>query len=409
MISNRLTTDTPSAVANIPMQTETEHKKENTAAAQTAGLTLSPPPSDGDSASLIADKSSPKMSADADVPGAPPAAAVPLSVPRRAINKASEIRSSLPTHLKLKLKIAISVIMIASLPLFLKIDPEKTWQAAIHTNPWILAGTLVLFVSTIIFSARRWQILAAAVGFNKSFLELCKYCYVGLFFNLFLPSTVGGDFSRCYYLSKGSGKYAEAFYSVLADRASGIAVLFVSATCGILLSPGAKDLPWQLKGPIYLGTFGLFFVMPFMPYLTRRFLGDGNWIARQFNNPTAQIFWKDKKLLFAALGWSCFTQFLTVLCHVGVGLALGFGTKVPLWYYFVFYPCVAVLGFVTPSFNGIGIREWAYTYFLMLMGVDRANALTYALIWLALTTSLSLVGGGIYVGSKLAPPPAPEE
>lgn len=331
-----------------------------------------------------------------------------LSMPRRAINRAAEIRKQLSPSFKLKVKIAISVIMFTSLPLFLKIDPKKTWDAAVHTNLWFLSATLLLFVSTIVFSARRWQILASAVGFKQGFIELCKYCYVGMFFNLFLPSTVGGDFSRCYYISKGTGKYADAFYSVLADRASGIAVLFVSASLGIVLSPGANQLPWQLKLPIYAGTFGLFCVMPLMPYLTRRFLGENNWIARQFNNSTAQVFWKDKKLVAAAVGWSLFTQLLMVLCHVGVGLALGFATKIPIWYYFVFYPCVAVLGFVTPSFNGIGIREWAYTYFLMLMGVERANALTYALMWLLLTTALSLLGGVVYVGSKLKPPPAQE-
>jgi uncharacterized membrane protein YbhN (UPF0104 family) len=336
-------------------------------------------------------------------------APVPQSMPRRAINKAREIRHSMPKSLKLKIKIFISVVMFGSLPLLLKVDPQKTWQAATHANLWLLAATAALFISTIIISARRWQILTRALGFQKRFWELCKYCYVGMFFTLFLPSTVGGDFSRCYYISKGTEKYAEAFYSVIADRASGIAVLFATATLGLLLGPGARELPWQLKWPIFAGTFALFCVMPFMPLLTRKLLGETNWIARQFNGPHAQVFWKDKKLVVAALAWSFLTQFMMVLCHIGVGLALGLGDKVPTYYYFVFYPCVAVLGFVTPSFNGIGIREWAYTYFLMMSGVDRDSALTYALIWLALTTLLSLVGGVVYVGSKLAPPPPQED
>ena len=56
-----------------------------------------------------------------------------------------------------------------------------------------------------------------------------------------------------------------------------------------------------------------------------------------------------------------------------------------------------MLGFVTPSFNGIGIREWAYTYFLTLTGVDKAHALTYAIMWLGLNTLSSLVGGLVYL------------
>jgi hypothetical protein len=52
---------------------------------------------------------------------------------------------------------------------------------------------------------------------------------------------------------------------------------------------------------------------------------------------------------------------------------------------------------VTPSFNGIGIREWAYTYFLSAAGVDRPQALTYAIMWLTYTTLMSLSGGIVYL------------
>jgi glycosyltransferase 2 family protein len=331
------------------------------------------------------------------------------SIPRRAINIMRQIRHSLPKPLKLKLKILFSVALFASLPLFLKIDPQKTLAVITQTNLWVLAATAFVVVATTALNARRWQILAGALGINKPFLELAQYYYVGMFFNLFLPSTVGGDFSRCYYVSKGTGRYKDALYSVLADRAAGVAVLCASASAGILLSPQAKELPLQLKLPILAGAFGLFAVMPYLPVITRRLLGDHNWIARQFNNSNAQIFWRDKSLVAAAMAWSVFIQVIMVSCHFGVAAALGIASKMPLWYYFVFYPCVAVLGFVTPSFNGLGIREWAYTYFLMLMGVDRAAALSYALAWLLLTTLLSWVGGLVYVVARLTPPPQDQD
>jgi uncharacterized membrane protein YbhN (UPF0104 family) len=323
--------------------------------------------------------------------------------PKAMVHKAGEVRRRIPKSVKIKLKILFSLIMFASLFLFGKVDLNKTWQALLHTNPWIIGATTTLLLSTIIIQAHRWQIIAGYVGFKRSLGEMVRYYYVGMFFNLFLPSTVGGDFSRCYYLSKGEGKYGRAFYSVIADRASGIAVLFLSATLGLLLSPDAASLPWQLKWPIFAGTFALFCVMPFMPWLTRTVLGQNNWIARQFNDSALNIFWTNKPLIALALVWSIIAQLLMVVCHIGVGMALNL--NVPLWYYFIFYPAVAVLGFITPSFNGIGIREWAYTYFLMMVGIDRAHGLTYALLWLALTTLTSLVGGLVYAASHMSPPP----
>lgn len=297
---------------------------------------------------------------------------------------------------KLRIKLCFSLVVLASLFLFGKIDLSSSWQAALNADRWCILGAVGLFLFSVVLNAYRWKLLARAVGFNKPLLKLVQYCYVGQFFNLFLPSTVGGDFSRCYYLSKGTGNYASAFYSVLADRALGIAVLFLMASAGIIFGPGGGGIPWQLKAPIFAGAFFVFAVLPFVPALSRRILGPQNWVSRQFNDSPANVYWRNKQLMLVCLSWSIALQILMVGIHVLVGMALGLN-QVPFWYYFVFYPSVAVLGFITPSFNGIGIREWAYTYFLTMMGVDRAHALTYAIILLGLTTFMSLVGGLVYM------------
>ncbi len=305
---------------------------------------------------------------------------------------------------KLRLKLVVSTVLFASLFLFGKVNLSEVWSAALNADRWYLSVAVVILLLSVVGMAHRWQLLAAAVGLKKGLLELVQYCFVGQFFNLFLPSTVGGDFSRCYYISKGTGKYSNAFYSVIADRTSGIAVLFLMATAGILLGPGGEGLPWQLKWPIFAGTIFTFGLMPFVPRLSKRLLGERNWIARQFNESAATVYWRDKNLMFVCLVWSLLLQMVMVGCHIAVGLSLGL-VDVPLWYYFVFYPAVAVLGFITPSFNGIGIREWGYTYFLTLVGVDRTRALTFAIMWLGLSTLSSLVGGLVYVAGhfKISP------
>jgi len=297
---------------------------------------------------------------------------------------------------KLKIKLGISLVLFSSLFLLGKVDLSKSWQAAATADSRFLVLAVCLYISSTFLNAWRWKILAGAVGLNRSFLKLTQYCFVGLFFNLFFPSTVGGDFSRCYYLYKGSNNYRGAFYSVLADRAVGISVLFLFASAGLLFGPGGAQLPWPLKAPIFAGTAIIFGIVPFLPALTRMFLGKDNWLTRQFNNSAAQIYWQDKNLIFVSLLLSIFMQIIMVGCHIAIGLALKLH-NIPLWYYFVFYPSVAVLGFVTPSFNGIGIREWAYTYFLMLMGVERSCALTFAIMLLGLTTLGSLIGGFVYL------------
>lgn len=198
---------------------------------------------------------------------------------------------------KMRLKIGISVVMIASLFLFGKIDLSKSFEIAMHANLWFLGLAVLMYFSSTLLNAYRWQLLANAVGLRKPFFKLVQFCFVGLFFNLFLPSTVGGDFSRCYYLSKGTGRYGGAANSVLADRAVGIAVLFMFASLGILLGPGGSQMAWALKAPIFLGTIGIFGVLPFMPKLTQKILGPNNFITKKFNDSSAKVYWQDKNLI----------------------------------------------------------------------------------------------------------------
>jgi glycosyltransferase 2 family protein len=319
---------------------------------------------------------------------------------RHSLHKIKGFLNRISDRTKLKLKLLVSLVLFSSLFLFGKIDLSASWAAALSANKGFVALSVILLLASILPQARRWQLLAGAVGFPRPLYKLVQYCYVGGFFNLFFPSTVGGDFSRVYYISKGTGRYKQAFYSVLADRALGISVLFFMATVGLLLGPGGQSLSWQLKLPVFVGTICILCGLPFAPYLARKILGEQHWLSQRFNNSAASIYWKDKPLMIAALVWTCVMQFMMVAVHIALGFALGL-TTVPLWYYFVFYPCVAVLGFVTPSFNGIGIREWAYTYFLTMVGVDKAIALTYAIMWLGLVSLLSLTGGLVYVAGHL--------
>lgn len=304
---------------------------------------------------------------------------------------------------KTRLKLIVSIALFGSLFAFGKVDLSESLHAALAANKGYLALACALFLSSIFVMAHRWQLLASAVGLSRPFLKMVQLCYVGLFFNLFLPSTVGGDVSRCYYLTKGTNKYLHALTSVLVDRAMGLAVLLLFATFGILFGPGGNGLPMELKIPIFVLTAGMFFVIPFLPQLSNRILGENNWISRKLNNSSATVYWQDRGLTAIGLFLSLVSQIIMVACHIAVGLALGLD-NIPLWYYFVFYPSVAVLGFVTPSVNGIGVREWAYTYFLAINGVDRSLALTYALIWLGLTTMGSLVGGVVYLLGRFRPP-----
>src|SRR5262249_52533060 len=75
---------------------------------------------------------------------------------------------------------------------------------------WWLAAGGVLVVTQVV-SALRWRMLARPLGFDGSLGRYTSYYFIGMFFNLVLPTSVGGDVVRALYLDGRSGRRLAAF------------------------------------------------------------------------------------------------------------------------------------------------------------------------------------------------------
>ncbi len=65
-------------------------------------------------------------------------------------------------------------------------------------------------------------------------------------------------------------------------------------------------------------------------------------------------------------------------------------------FYFAAFPLVALMILLPVSFNGIGVREGGFIYFLGLKGVQPEQALSLSLSFFAIQVAASLVGGIFY-------------
>src|SRR5262245_36993905 len=118
---------------------------------------------------------------------------------------------------------------------------------------WLAAVGMLMLTQMI--SAWRWQMLARPFGFECGVSRLTAYYFIGMYFNLLLPTSVGGDVMRAWYLDGGSGRRLAAFVSVFVDRFSGLLVLLSLACIGVLLLPLELPLwiPWLVWGVTLCG------------------------------------------------------------------------------------------------------------------------------------------------------------
>src|ERR687885_1930959 len=91
---------------------------------------------------------------------------------------------------------------------------------SLRWGDWLAA--LAVFLVTQMVSALRWQWFARPLGFTEPLRRFVGLYFVGMFFNLLLPTSIGGDAVRAVALHPGPGRRVAALLSVLLDRLSGL-------------------------------------------------------------------------------------------------------------------------------------------------------------------------------------------
>jgi len=71
---------------------------------------------------------------------------------------------------------------------------------------WFYLTSLAVVLVGQVAYAWRWRLLLEAAGVSIPFTKIVRQYFVGIFSNNFLPSTVGGDVAKAYYLGRDYGR-----------------------------------------------------------------------------------------------------------------------------------------------------------------------------------------------------------
>lgn len=276
-----------------------------------------------------------------------------------------------------------------------RLDWAQFGRAFVGMSPWPWLLACLVFVAAQLASSLRWWYLATPVGFDVPLGRTAAIYWVGMFFNLVLPTSVGGDVVRAWYLTRQSPQYnsrwAEAFLCVFADRASGLAVLILVACVAALFTPLPPWLAWICLA-LFAGLVVGLCCLPLLHLFTRLPLVGG--LAGKANE------------LLAAYGKEPVTQGLALLLSVvvqGAGvvqlwlIGLALGLDVPFTHYAVVVPLVSLFMLLPISVGGHGLREAAMVLLMVPAGVPEGQAVTLALLWLASCALVASTGGLIYL------------
>ena len=306
-------------------------------------------------------------------------------------------------QLLIVLKLMVAIILISVI--VSRVNLDDVWSAFLSANKWLIVGAFLLYFIGFCVIATRWKLLLAVQGVTVSLFELLKSVTVAVFFNNFLPSTIGGDAVRAYDSWKRGCSKTQSVSIVFVDRLLGIFTLFIFALLALLLSsiefsfiPNIKI--WILAA-VALG-FLVIYILFFKAVIVSRYLHTGDQAATHLlRRPLQKVFdvfavYNGKpRVLFIALMLSVLLQ-LNVIFHYYL-LALSLGIDVPVQAMFIIIPVAIVVMMIPVSINAIGIREAIFVTMFAFYGVSNADALAFAWMSFVLITVLGVLGGIIFM------------
>ena len=110
----------------------------------------------------------------------------------------------------------------------------------------LVVGVL-LYMAGQAISSWKWLILLRPVRLDVPYLKVLAFYFTGMFFNLFLPTIVGGDAVKAVLLARETGAPARATMSVFMERNVGLCALLLVAIGAAELAPPVELFGMSLR------------------------------------------------------------------------------------------------------------------------------------------------------------------
>jgi uncharacterized protein (TIRG00374 family) len=305
----------------------------------------------------------------------------------------------------LTVRVGVSLLLLSLL--FLKIKPARVTQFLGGADRFLVLGCLCAYILLYLLLAFRWQLLLNVLSLKFPLRQLYGTYLIGVFFNNFLPTAIGGDMVRGLDLYRHTKK---------AKRLLGFtSMLIIAAVALVMLYPSFHDpwVTWVILGSTLLYvTILVLLLSPALFVLVSRVLRALNYHqigTRLLEFPhTIALYTASPLPLLQTILLSLIIQTFTILIYFELTRALHL--TIPLVDLFLFVPIISIIAMIPISLGGLGLREGISIYLFQKVGVDLAHAMGLSLAWYLILIGTGALGGAVFAlrGFKRRPPSSPE-
>lgn len=305
--------------------------------------------------------------------------------------------------LSVLLRIGVSIILLVLLFKFNKIDVHGLLRDIKGADKLFLFVSFVLYSFIYILGFFRWRMLLRTAGFDIPLKRLVSSFSGGVFFSIFLPSTIGGDLVRAVDLAGHTRRAKEVIATVFLDRFSGYIGLVFVIIPSLLLGRNlvldrvvftSVSVIIILLVVILLILFNNSIYSGISRFLTAPNAGKIREAIKDMHHEI-HIFRNHKKMIFFNLMISFLIQALCPVCVYFIGLSLGI--KINFIYFLIFLPIISAITLLPIAIGGLGLRESLFVVYFAKAGVIKQLALAMSLLSFSFVVFYGAIGGLIYV------------
>lgn len=290
----------------------------------------------------------------------------------------------------------------------------------------LLLGALILDQLGQMLCAHRWAELSTLGGRPAKFKDTFPVYFTGMFFNMCLPTSIGGDVWRIVGLGRKTGSKTSAVASVFMDRNVGLAALLVIGLVASIAAPKICTVEATWANQLYVMPIWPIFLLLIVGFIAAnvalfsdsfckvvmfttermrlRFIG-----ARiEKLHDSVQIYRQPLPRYLPSFLISILYQFSEIA--LVIVLAYGMNINVSPMVIATIVTFQAVAGLLPITSNGIGVREAIFCAVLKGQLGDniKDEAMALSLAYFGVIIMSSLIGGVVYVLSGVKRPTAAE-
>lgn len=299
------------------------------------------------------------------------------------------------------LRISISVLLLWWL--FRQVDRHSLLEIVRNANKPLLGLAFCFFFIVYTVTLFRWKMLLDAIDMGLTLKRVLISFSGGIFFNLFLPSSIGGDMMRGIDLAAYTKRAREVVATIFLDRLSGYIGLVIMAMFSLAIGWGLiQDTGVLLCVAIIAGILIAALLVLFNNSTYRIVNGllrspNAGKIRASITNLHQEIhlFREKRSLMFKNILLSLIVQVGGIASFYSIALAIGI--KINMIYFFIFLPVIGAISMLPISIGGLGLRDATTIYLFAKAGVAKDLAFAMSLLNFSFILLFGLIGGLIYV------------